>query len=289
MVYPPLRGPPRKASYAREYRSPREGQDHAACQLPCCDDALLPPVHSGAIGGTVGGTIGGTWHGSSSLPRPAARASPKLAAAASPKLVGADSPKLASRGSPKLVATASPQPSPAQDPLSPLEPCAHGAELRPEDEEGEIYLVGISDDECGDDHGDSEEDSAGGVQPTNVDGDELSQVMLSPLIQELNPFSASPLLDGDAPPAAVAIHREITPAFGGGSDVGEAGASHQGEVLYDKMHADDLLSRMRDLICKLQQKKPMTITQLEAQPEELLSRLAHYQALLREKGSVVRG
>lgn len=188
---------------------------------------------------------------------------------------------------------------------------------RGNEDEGEICLFGMSDDEKGsegeehqgqNDDGNlfAAEDAAAFDTETPSRPSENISAMFSPLIQELNPLTAgsprshdsgsargSPPVSGfhspsstplqdEVPPPIVVMNRDRTPAFGTG---GAATSWQDGGEDSSKQElgaANDLLSRMGDLISTLQHRKPMQITQLEISQEEILSQLDHFRELAQQ-------
>lgn len=137
-----------------------------------------------------------------------------------------------------------------------------------------------------------------------------SSPLLSPLIAQLNPFATPPLGSRRAPELPWA--EELPPAgdystgrlFEQGAALGEVstggdnsavGAANSGAstaMTHGLVTEDDseaasaqtdaqmrLLVEMGDLVCKLQERRELSITSLAVSPEDLLSRLAHFREL----------
>lgn len=127
--------------------------------------------------------------------------------------------------------------------------------------------------------------------------------LMSPLIAQLNPFTTPPLGVRRAPDLPWA--EELPPAaFDQGAEPGDVGTSCVlgiagaadsgiGAAMIDGLAKEDdseaasaqtdaqmrLLVEMGDLVCKLQERRELSITSLAVSPEDLFSRLAHFREL----------
>jgi len=114
--------------------------------------------------------------------------------------------------------------------------------------------------------------------------------MPSPLIAGLNPFS-SPWMPGLAlPPSAIGPDGQRSPdeELDEGSaeprpcpSEGQLGPAVAGQSEEDLPDVQHLLVEMGDLVCKLQQRRELSLTSQEVAPEELLTRLAHFREVAR--------